>query len=150
MDIGSDKSYPSSELSNFAPHKFIFDGVECNSMEGLLQSFKCPNPNIQLEMCKLVGKAAKFKGKKYNWFENQILYWKGIPYMRDSDEYQNLLDCAFEALNSNESFKKALLETKDSILTHSIGKNKTNLTILTEEEFCSRLIKLREKNKLGL
>ena len=37
MDIGSGNGYPSGALSNFSPHPFVFDGVECNSMEGLLQ-----------------------------------------------------------------------------------------------------------------
>jgi hypothetical protein len=37
MDIGSKSGYPSSALSNFAPHAFEFDGVKCASMEGLLQ-----------------------------------------------------------------------------------------------------------------
>ena len=36
MDIGSKSGYPSSALSNFAPHAFVFDGVECASLEGLL------------------------------------------------------------------------------------------------------------------
>lgn len=40
LDIGSGKDYPSNALSNFAPHPFIIDGVECNSMEGFLQSLK--------------------------------------------------------------------------------------------------------------
>ena len=38
MDIGSGSGYPSSTLSNFAPHAFTIDGVECASMEGFLQS----------------------------------------------------------------------------------------------------------------
>ena len=44
MDIGSKAIYPASALSNFSPHPFTFDGVECNSMEGLLQSFKFDKP----------------------------------------------------------------------------------------------------------
>ena len=35
MDIGSKSGYPSSSLSNFAGHRFIFDGVECYSMVNL-------------------------------------------------------------------------------------------------------------------
>ena len=31
MDIGSGNGYPESALSNFAPHKFTIDNVECNS-----------------------------------------------------------------------------------------------------------------------
>jgi len=36
MNIGSGQAYPANSLSNFAPHPFMIDGVECNSMEGFL------------------------------------------------------------------------------------------------------------------
>lgn len=123
MDICSGKGYPSSALSNFAPHSFVFDGVECNSMEGLLQSFKFSSPEMQQHVCKLVGKAAKFKGKPKKWFLTQTLYWKGISYDRHSEDYQRLLDSAFEALSQNTSFQKALLATGDSTLTHEIHQS---------------------------
>lgn len=144
MDIGSKAGYPASALSNFAPHKFIFDGVECASMEGFLQSLKFKSPEMQKEVCKLVGKAAKFKGKRKNWRVTQTLYWKGKEYKRDSDEYQELLDNAYISLfNQSESFRNALKATGSSSITHSIGKNKINETVLTQTEFCSRLLKLR-------
>lgn len=144
MDIGSKAGYPASALSNFAPHKFIFDGVECSSMEGFLQSLKFKSPEMQKEVCKLVGKAAKFKGKRKNWRVTQTLYWKGKEYKRDSDEYQELLDNAYISLfNQSESFRNALKATGSSSITHSIGKNKINETVLTQTEFCSRLLKLR-------
>ena len=63
MDIGSGKGYPESALSNFAPHPFVIDKVEVNSMEGFLQSLKFKNPEIQKEVCKLVGISAKYRGK---------------------------------------------------------------------------------------
>ena len=44
MDIGSGSGFPSATLSNFAPHPFVIDGVECNSMEGFLQSLKMNHP----------------------------------------------------------------------------------------------------------
>ena len=145
MDIGSGSGYPSAALSNFAPHPFVFDGVECNSMEGLLQSFKFSNPEMQKEVCKLVGKQAKFKGKKKKWFKTQTLYWQGEEFKRGSDEYQKLLDRAYDALSTNESFKKALLATGNAMLTHSIGKTKQTETVLTRGEFCARLMKIRER-----
>lgn len=145
MDIGSGSGYPSAALSNFAPHPFVFDGVECNSMEGLLQSFKFSNPEMQKEVCKLVGKQAKFKGKKKKWFTTQTLYWQGEEFKRGSEEYQKLLDRAYDALSTNEGFKRALLATGNAMLTHSIGKTKQSETILTRGEFCSRLMKIRER-----
>ena len=145
MDIGSGSGFPSATLSNFAPHPFVIDGVECNSMEGFLQSLKFSNPEMQKEVCKLVGKAAKFKGKKKKWWRTQTLWWQGIEIPRDSEEYQVLLDRAFDALAQNNGFRAALLATGNSVLTHSIGKTKITETVLTRQEFCSRLMKIRER-----
>lgn len=134
MDIGSGTGYP-----------FIIDGVECNSMEGFLQSLKFKDVDMQKAVCLLVGKAAKFKGKKKKWYRTQTLYWNGVEYKRDSEEYQQLLDKAFDALSENSGFQKALLATGTSTLTHSIGKNKQSETVLTRSEFCSRLTQIRER-----
>lgn len=145
MDIGSGKEYPSNALSNFAPHPFIFDGVECNSFEGWLQSLKFKEPDMQKEVCKLVGRAAKFKGRNKKWFLTQKLYWQGVEYDRKSQEYQDLLDRAYDALAENTSFQKALLASGKSVLTHKIGKSKQNETVLTRKEFISRLNKIRDR-----
>ena len=143
MDIGSGNTYPSCALSNFAPHPFVIDGVECASMEGFLQSLKFKNPEMQRFVCTLVGKVAKFKGKDKKWWKEQKLYWQGIEYERDSDEYQLLLNRAYNALYKNDGFKRALEASKPAMLTHSMGKNDTSRTVLTQSEFCGRLMKLR-------
>ena len=148
MDIKSGSGYPASALSNFAPHPFIFDGVEVSSFEGLLQSFKFDKVHIQEEVCRLVGSAAKKRGKMRNWQERQTLYWRGKAYKRDSDDYQRLLDRAYQAMcDQNEGFRKALLATGDAVLQHSIGRSKQSETVLTKTEFCSRLMKLRKQLK---
>lgn len=150
MNIGSGSAYPANALSNFSPHHFTYDGVECASMEGFLQSLKFKSPEMQVEVCKLVGRAAKFKGKNKNWKVTQTLYWKGKEIPRNSDEYQEILDGAYLAmLNQSESFRKALIASGNSTLTHSMGKNKINETVLTIREFCGRLTKLRELAKAG-
>lgn len=149
MDIGSGAGYPAANLSNFAPHPFVIDGVECNSMEGFLQSLKFKDQNMQVEVCKLVGKSAKFKGKKKNkyWQKTQTLYWRGVEIKRDSEEYQLLLDRAFNALAQNTRFRSALIATGTATLTHSMGKNKISETVLTTREFCNRLTKIRSNLK---
>ena len=143
MDIGSGNSYPASALSNFAPHPFIIDGVLCNSMEGFLQSLKFKSIDMQIEVCKLVGKAAKFKGKNKKWWKTQTLYWQGKEIDRHSQEYQELLDRAYNALAKNQGFIKALKATNGAVLTHSIGKNDPTHTILTTSEFIKRLNNIR-------
>lgn len=144
MDIVSGGKWPASALSNFAPHPFVLDGVPCASMEGFLQSLKFKSEDMQAHVCTLAGKAAKRKGAGKNWRETQTLWWRGVPYRRDSDEYQQLLDRAYAALSQNSAFRGALLSTGRANLTHSLGTRDPRDTVLTEREFCGRLMKLRD------
>lgn len=147
MDIRAGAGYPSGALSNFAPHPFKLDDVACMSMEGFLQALKFDKEHIQVEVCKLVGKAAKARGSKRSstWQRTQTLWWKGTKMARKGPEYQELLDRAYKAMfEQSDSFRKALQTTGNGVLTHSLGKNKECDTVLTEREFCSRLMKLRD------
>lgn len=145
MDIGSKNKGAAGRLSNFTPRPFIFKGVQCNSMEGLLQSFKFKSPDMQVHCCTLTGFAAKSYGSNKPWQRTQTLWWQGHPIARDSEEYQKLLDDAYDALFTNEKAKKTLLSTGTANLTHSIGRIKSNETILTRQEFCSRLMRVRKE-----
>lgn len=145
MNIISGAGYPAGNLSNFTPHPFVIDDIECASMEGFLQSLKFKDKEMQAHVCKLTGRIAKRKGSNKKWFRTQTLYWNGVEYKRDSQEYQNLLDRAFDALSQNKSFQKALLATNDAVLKHSIGHSKKNETVLTQSEFCSRLTQIRTR-----
>lgn len=146
MDIGSGKAYPANALSNFAPHPFTFDGVEISSMEGFLQSLKFQSEDMAKYVCTLVGYAAKKKGQNKNWKVTQTLYWLGKPIKRESQEYQDLLDRAYQAMfDQSDSFRRALKASGNSTLTHSMGRTNARETVLTVREFCSRLTKLRNK-----
>ena len=69
---------------------------------------------------------------------------QGVAMKRSGPEYQAFLDRAFAAMfDQSESFRKALMATGQAVITHSLGKNKAADTVLTEREFCSRLMKLR-------
>jgi predicted NAD-dependent protein-ADP-ribosyltransferase YbiA (DUF1768 family) len=151
MDIKSGAGYPAASLSNFPPQPFVIDGVKCASREGFLQSLKFENPEMQEYICTLVGIKAKMKGKNKNWQRNQTLYWRGNPINRHSQEYQDLLDRMYEeCAKQNETFRKALIASGDAVLTHSIGNGNPSETVLTRQELCGRLTKLREKIKKGL
>ena len=151
MDVGSNNSFPSGTLSNFTANDFVLDGVQCKSMEGLLQSFKFENIDAQSITCGLTGIRAKRKGQKRNkhWKSKQVLWWRGVPYSRKSDEYQSLLDRSFTALyEQSEKFRRALEASGDAVFTHSIGKSNKKETVLTTQEFCGRLQKLKDYGRL--
>ena len=143
IDIYSTGEYPANVLSNFYPNSFVFDGVTCASVEGLLQSLKTKNVQLQKRVCGLSGKQAKFafrhKFQNIRWKLNGKLYWKGKAMGRHSDEYQLFLDNAYRALCANETFAAALKAAEDAELTHIVGKRDARKTILTEYEFLTRL-----------
>lgn len=144
MDIRSGSQ--AAGLSNFVPRPFVFRGIPANSMEGLLQGLKFKSPDMQRHVMTLVGKAAKFKGKKKRWWRDQTLFWQGQEIKRDSQEFQALLDEAFEVLfTQNQAARRALLATGNAVLSHSIGKHDPRQTVLTEQEFVSRLMRIRAR-----
>ncbi len=135
-----------SKLSKNYPHIFSFDGVECASLQSLLQAFKFKNPEVQEYVCKHVGIFAKRRAKKRNkvWKEQQKLWWKDLAYNRDSAEYQKLIERVFEALSKNQDFRNALLATdNEPLVCTQIRPIKRS--VLSGNEFCVQLAIVREK-----
>ncbi len=149
IDVYSKGEYPSKQLSNFYPHSFVIDGVECACMEGFLQSLKCLTKFGQRRVCALVGKKAKSKGaKKRRWFRTGYVRWCGQRIKRDSHDFDELILRAYDSLyQQSEEFREALNSTRGKTLTHSIGSHDKSTTILTEGEFIANLVRLRDKSE---
>jgi predicted NAD-dependent protein-ADP-ribosyltransferase YbiA (DUF1768 family) len=146
IDIASKAPYPAGALSNFAPHAFTFDGIACASMESFLQGLKFEDAARQAEICGYkAGKAQGF-GRRRNWQAEGRLWWRGEPVERLSGAYQALLDRAYEALFAqSEAFRQALAATGEAELVHTMGRIHPVNTVLTADEFCSRLMRLRAR-----
>ncbi len=153
-DICYKYDYPFNVLCNFTSSRFIFDGVEINSMEGFLQSLKVKDPGAQEKMCKMPGFLAKKAGnylKKSGQFDREHLYWRGKEYKINSKEYQALLNSAYRAKYlCDTNFRNVLAMSEGYTLTHKIGKSDPADTVLTEEEFINNLNLLRDKETVGL
>lgn len=133
-----------ARLSNFTSRQFVFDGIPCASIEGVLQSFRFNDIERQREVCALSGGTAKKEGRTIDWRPAQLLYWQGVEYPRRSEAYQRLLDRLFLAVYiDNETFANDLQETGNRKLIHSVGRTDPSETLLTADEFCSRLTRLR-------
>ena len=146
IDIKAKAPFPAGALSNLADHAFIFDGVRCASMEGLLQSLKIADPGEQERLCACSGGEARGRGKGIEWQTRGTLWWRGEPIDRLSDAYQGLLDRAYDALFAqSKKFRDALAATGEAEIAHAIGKDDPTETILTRAEFCGRLEKLRAR-----
>lgn len=115
-------------------------------MESFLQSLKIQDKGAQIACCGLPSMAARnYANQQPNWKNTNNLYWLEITYDRNSVDYQLFLAKAFFAMMKNsDKFRKAIIDTGNSELIHSIGKKNINETILTEEEFITLLKKCRK------
>jgi hypothetical protein len=146
IDIyGGSNDPKSARLSNFTDRPFMFEGVACAGIEGLLQALKEHDAGKQFSICALVGKAAEEAGNDLNsWKELQTLWWKGVPYVRSSRSYQVLITCVYDAVYEQDSaFKKDLLTIGLEDICHSIGNPDQADTVLTEVEMIHQLNRLR-------
>lgn len=146
IDIKSKGENEAGRLSNYTERRFFFDGVECGSIEGVLQSFKCPDTAKQREICALVGGAAKSAGEHYNnWMEKQTLYWNGTEYSRGGAEYQSLLDRLYDAVYEQDGrYRADLKAVRGRKLDHTMGVNDMARTVLTRKEFIDELERLQK------
>jgi hypothetical protein len=134
-------------LSNFRVGGFTFGGVECRSLESILQAFKFKDIEYQKKMCSRNGFHAWQYGHQGNsWKKEQILWWNGIAYKRESKEYQELLDRLYnECYSQNKEARETLIKTRDAKLTHKRGKTDMKDTVLTAGEFIYRLVRIRKE-----
>jgi protein GP30.3 len=115
-------------------------------MEGFLQSLKVEDRAEQEHICALAGGEARGRGQRHAWNTTGTLWWRGEPVDRLSAAYQALLDRAYEALFAqSRKFRDALAASGEPKLTHSIGKDDPCETILTTDELCGRLERLRAR-----
>jgi hypothetical protein len=133
-------------LSNLFPYTFELDGHIIKSMEGFLQSVKTNNQNEKEKVWGMWGISCWKYGQTLNgWKDIQTLYWEGKAMDRLSDEYQHLLERAFDALFENEEFKQRVKESLKYNVTHTIGKTDKANSVLTKDEYVYNLERLRNK-----
>ena len=147
----------SSPLSNLYPHSFTLcynhpcyrDVITCPSMESFLQGLKIKDPYLQyVFMTKYSGMMAKKMGMVLDsWKKEQLLYFEGKAYERESAEYIELITYAYDSLyKSNPIFREVVLPRfKDYHIIHSIGCDNKSETVLTEMEFRYQLNRLISK-----
>lgn len=149
----------SAPLSNLYPHEFdlsclypdhyIGSFIPCPSMESFLQGLKIRDSYLQdIFMRKYSGMTAKKMGAVLDgWKNDQILYFRGKPYERESAEYTELITKAYDSLfRTSPVFREIVLPRfKGYHIIHSIGCDKKSETVLTEMEFRYQLNRLISK-----
>ncbi len=146
MNISSKGKWPANVLPNFAATPFVVDGVQRNSAEGFIQALKFPNLEMQKHVCSLVGKAAKFAGKKAakRIHRERNVWWQGKEIEFRSEEHFGLIERVLRAkFIQSDRAKRALLATRDTTLTHDMGQSESPHTSLPAAVFIRILYKVQ-------
>ena len=132
-------------LSNLYPYNFEMDGIQYASMEAFIGSLRTPSQVEKQKLYSTSGMESWIMGHKFSWYAKQEVYYKEKVISRHSQVYDDLITSAFDALFTNEDFKKALRESGDCKLTHTVGKTAKDKTLLTRKEFIGHLNRLRKR-----
>jgi len=134
-------NYVEKVLSNLQPCNFVFLDQQCASVEGVLQSLKFSNIDKQKSIIKLSGFPAKFAGKNVPY---SLLNWFGFRFDRHSQTYQDFInELLFCSISQCDIRKNAIINSKGFVLSHDIGCDDANKTILTKTEFITNLNDIR-------
>lgn len=131
-------------LSNLFPYKFKFRGYTLNSIECFFQGIKFKSKKMQKKIFKYSGKEALVLGETtdYDWKESGYIYFMGKKILRDSKEYDDIIDELYISAIQNEFYRGALKNCKLPIV-HIIGESNKEDTTFTRYEFEYMLNSLR-------
>ena len=130
------KNPMSKALSNLFYYEFIFKEKKLNSIESFFQGVKIKDKNTQDYVFNYSGILSNYIkiASDYDWTENKIIYWQGVPIKRDSDEYNDLIDELYVSAIQNPLYRNVLSKVSKPII-HSVGKDDKKDTLFTRYEF---------------
>ena len=137
----------SKMLSNLFPYEIHFKGHAAKSLEGIFQGIKHKEPEVQKVIMQYFGMDALYtrEANKINdWRESQTLYFGNQSMLRGSEQYQQFIDELYTAALQNPLYAKAVRCAGNKTILHSIGKDDPKQTVLTRNEFESRLNSIKE------
>lgn len=126
----------SNVLSNLFPYDFIFNGKHLSSIESFFQGIKIKDKDTQDYVFKYSGLDSNYikAASDFDWKETGIVYWQGKAIVRDSEEYDDLVDELYISAIQNPLYRNVLKNVNKPII-HSIGKDDKNETVFTRYEF---------------
>ncbi len=133
-------------LSNLFPYEFYFRGYKLHSIESFFQGIKFKNKKAQREVFKLSGLDSNNikSAQDYNWKDDGKIFFMGIPYLRDSDDYELLVDELYISLLQNPLYVDSLKKVGDKYILHAMGEVNKTETVFTRFEFEKELNCLKE------
>lgn len=132
-------------LSNLFPYEFKFRNKKLNSIESFFQGIKFKDVKMQNLIFAYSGLASNNVKvcRGYDWKKTGIVYWQGKEIVRQSREYDELVDELYISAIQNPLYRN-LLRTCEKDIIHSIGEKEPSQTVFTRYEFERQLNCLKD------
>jgi len=126
-------------------YPFVLDTVYCRCLVSFFQALKFQSESTRTFICKIFAEddLRRIRDIGSTWREKQVLYWKGIEYRRDSEEFQELIGHAFKSASLHPDFQKVLLASGNHFLDKIARSNNPAQTVLTKDEAISHFLRLK-------
>ena len=125
-------------------YPFVLDGEYCSCLLSFFQSLKFSKESEQKFVCRLNREddLIKISDLRSSWKETMTLYWKEVSYHRMSEEYQELISCAFTSACLHPDFQKVLCSVDASHFDLIVRPVDPTKTVLTKEEARKQFLRL--------
>lgn len=132
-------------LSNLFPYEFEFRGKKLGSIEGFFQGIKFKNIEMQNMVLGYGGLPSNYikVASDTDWKSDGIIYWQGEPILRDSQEYDDLVDELYISAIQNPLYRNVLKNCNKDII-HVMGGESKQETVFTRYEFEKQLNCLKD------
>ena len=137
INVGYKLKGPYSKvLSNLFPYEIWFKGKKLRSIESFFQGIKFKDKKMQNYVFKYSGlDSNNIKvASDYDWKKYGVVYWRGKPIKRESEEYEQLIDELYISALQNPLYRN-ILKNCDRPVIHSIGETEKSKTVFTRYEF---------------
>lgn len=146
INVGYNKKSPHAKaLSNLFPYEFEFRGKKFNSIESFFQGLKFENIEMQNLVFSYYGINSNYVKacSEYDWKQTGIVYWQGEEIIRNSKQYDDLVDELYISAIQNPLYRN-LLKTCQKEIIHTMGDKEKNESLFTRYEFEKQLNCLKD------
>ncbi|KKS30779.1 MAG: hypothetical protein UU89_C0003G0015 [Parcubacteria group bacterium GW2011_GWC2_42_11] len=126
-------------------YPFVLDTVYCSCLISFFQAVKFQEEATRIYVCKIREEddLERIRDIGSTWRKTQVLHWRGVEYCRDSEEFCELIGCAFRSANLHPEFQNVLLASGHQFLDRIARPSDPLQTVLTKAEAIRHFLEIK-------
>lgn len=131
-------------LSIYFPNDFEIDGIKCISMQNFICGLIEPVQAKQKIICSSFSEEQllDIEANQSRYIKHNVLYWKGIPFKKNSPKFEFFITKAYNELFNNEGFKNFLMGAGEYPIFVDYREEKNKKYLITPNQHIKQLQRL--------